>query len=30
MALRELGQDPESPEGKSPTLYVDDEKGRYW
>lgn len=29
MALRKLGQDPESPDGKSPTLYVDDEKGTY-
>ncbi|NEB03321.1 hypothetical protein [Streptomyces sp. SID13726] len=29
MALIKLGQDPESPEGKSPTLYLDDEKGTY-
>ncbi|MBD0748001.1 hypothetical protein [Streptomyces sp. CBMA152] len=24
-----LGQDPESPDGKSPTLYLDDEKDTY-
>ncbi|MFJ5974001.1 hypothetical protein [Streptomyces sp. NPDC093060] len=29
MALRKLGKDPESPEGKSPTLYLDDEKDTY-
>ncbi|MBT2674482.1 hypothetical protein J7E95_27480 [Streptomyces sp. ISL-14] len=29
MALIKLGQDPESPEGKSPTIYLDDEKGTY-
>ncbi|WP_416484372.1 hypothetical protein [Streptomyces sp. CL12] len=29
MALRMLGKDPESPEGKSPTVYLDDEKDTY-
>ncbi|MBO1415083.1 hypothetical protein [Streptomyces sp. FH025] len=29
MALHKLGQDPNSPEGKSPTLYYDDETGNY-
>ncbi|MFI6465581.1 hypothetical protein [Streptomyces sp. NPDC050528] len=29
MALIKLGQDPESPDGKSPTIYLDDEKGTY-
>ncbi|MGW1049493.1 hypothetical protein ACWDBD_05525 [Streptomyces sp. NPDC001118] len=29
MALRKLGKDPESPEGKSPTVYLDDEKDTY-
>ena len=29
MALRKLGQDPESPEGKSPTAYADDERAGY-
>ncbi|MEV1083606.1 hypothetical protein AB0I98_36215 [Streptomyces sp. NPDC050211] len=29
MALIRLGQDPESPDGKSPTVYLDDEKGTY-
>ncbi|GAA1977537.1 hypothetical protein [Kitasatospora viridis] len=29
MALHKLGQDPESPEGKSPTLYYDDETDNY-
>ncbi|MFF4568752.1 hypothetical protein [Streptomyces sp. NPDC001410] len=29
MALRKLGKDPESPDGKSPTVYLDDEKDTY-
>ena len=29
MALRKLGQDPESPDGKSPTVYIDDETDHY-
>jgi hypothetical protein len=29
MTLHKLGQDPESPEGKSPTVYLDDETGNY-
>ncbi|EST28137.1 hypothetical protein [Streptomyces roseochromogenus] len=29
MVLRKLGKDPESPEGKSPTVYLDDEKDTY-
>lgn len=29
MALIKLGQDPESPDGKSPTVYLDDESGNY-
>lgn len=29
MALIRLGQDPESPEGKSPTIYLDEQKGTY-
>lgn len=29
MALRKLGQDPDSPDGKSPTVYLDDETGNY-
>ncbi|MEV6481011.1 hypothetical protein [Streptomyces sp. NPDC051576] len=29
MALIKLGQDPESPDGKSPTIYLDDEKDTY-
>ncbi|MEE1781468.1 hypothetical protein PUR71_00705 [Streptomyces sp. SP17BM10] len=29
MALHKLGQDPDSPEGKSPTLYFDDATGNY-
>lgn len=29
MALHKLGQDPESPEGKSPTLYYDDQTDNY-
>jgi hypothetical protein len=29
MALRKLGQDPESPEGKSPTVYLDEDTGNY-
>ncbi|MFI6015515.1 hypothetical protein ACIBAG_43270 [Streptomyces sp. NPDC051243] len=29
MALIKLGQDPESPDGKSPTIYLDDEKGTF-
>ncbi|MFJ5231036.1 hypothetical protein ACIQBJ_14215 [Kitasatospora sp. NPDC088391] len=29
MALRKLGQDPNSPEGKSPTVYLDEETGNY-
>ncbi|MBX7549501.1 hypothetical protein K1Y78_15970 [Streptomyces sp. tea 10] len=29
MTLRKLGKDPESPEGKSPTVYLDDEKDTY-
>jgi hypothetical protein len=29
MALHKLGQDPESPEGKSPTLYYDDVTDNY-
>ncbi|WTA59411.1 hypothetical protein OG211_13485 [Streptomyces niveus] len=27
--LRKLGQDPESPDGKSPTVYLDDETDNY-
>ncbi|MBB5116848.1 hypothetical protein AF335_23755 [Streptomyces eurocidicus] len=29
MALHKLGKDPESPEGKSPTVYYDDRTGNY-
>lgn len=29
MALHKLGQDPDSPEGKSPTVYFDDGTGNY-
>ncbi|MET8701487.1 hypothetical protein ABZW10_21845 [Kitasatospora sp. NPDC004723] len=29
MALHKLGQDPDSPEGKSPTVYFDDVTGNY-
>ncbi|MER7919542.1 MULTISPECIES: hypothetical protein [unclassified Streptomyces] len=29
MALRMLGKDPESPEGKSPTVYLDEERDTY-
>ncbi|MFB6844720.1 hypothetical protein ACFCXS_07630 [Streptomyces sp. NPDC056373] len=29
MALIKLGQDPESPDGKSPTVYLDDQTGNY-
>ncbi|WP_448330996.1 hypothetical protein [Streptomyces sp. DSM 41534] len=29
MALRMLGKDPESPNGNSPTVYVDEETDRY-
>ncbi|MEV7927336.1 MULTISPECIES: hypothetical protein [unclassified Kitasatospora] len=29
MALHKLGQDPESPDGKSPTVYFDDATGNY-
>ncbi|MQS12831.1 hypothetical protein F7Q99_11135 [Streptomyces kaniharaensis] len=29
MALHMLGKDPESPEGKSPTVYYDDATGNY-
>jgi hypothetical protein len=29
MALHKLGQDPDSPDGKSPTLYLDDVTGNY-
>ncbi|WP_240003588.1 MULTISPECIES: hypothetical protein [Streptomyces] len=29
MALRMLGKDPNSPDGNSPTIYVDDETDRY-
>lgn len=29
MALHKLGQDPNSPEGKSPTVYFDDVTGNY-
>lgn len=29
MALRKLGQDPDSPDGKSPTLYYDDQTDNY-
>lgn len=29
MALHKLGQDPESPDGKSPTVYYDDQTGNY-
>ncbi|MFJ5301519.1 hypothetical protein [Streptomyces sp. NPDC088350] len=29
MTLIKLGQDPESPDGKSPTIYLDDEKDTY-
>ncbi|GHJ36673.1 hypothetical protein [Streptomyces sp. TS71-3] len=29
MALHMLGKDPESPDGKSPTVYLDDETGNY-
>ncbi|MGW7548451.1 hypothetical protein ACWGKQ_46155 [Streptomyces sp. NPDC054770] len=29
MALVKLGQDPDSPDGKSPTIYLDDEKDTY-
>ncbi|KJS63791.1 hypothetical protein [Streptomyces rubellomurinus] len=29
MALHKLGQDPHSPEGKSPTVYFDDTTGNY-
>ncbi|GAA5064621.1 hypothetical protein GCM10023336_44980 [Streptomyces similanensis] len=28
MALRRLGKDPEIPDGKSPTVYLDDETRR--
>jgi hypothetical protein len=27
--LKKLGQDPDSPEGKSPTVYLDEETGNY-
>ncbi|MEU9745596.1 hypothetical protein [Streptomyces niveus] len=27
--LRKLGQDPDSPDGKSPTVYLDDETDNY-
>ncbi|WP_037599975.1 hypothetical protein [Streptacidiphilus rugosus] len=29
MALRKLGQDPDSPDSKSPTVYEDTETGNY-
>ncbi|MEU3265150.1 hypothetical protein [Streptomyces bacillaris] len=29
MALRKLGQDPNSPDGNSPTVYLDEETDRY-
>ncbi|MGW2815131.1 hypothetical protein [Streptomyces sp. NPDC001415] len=29
MTLHRLGKDPESPDGKSPTIYLDDEKDTY-
>ncbi|MGA5128840.1 hypothetical protein ACPCTO_03440 [Streptomyces olivoreticuli] len=29
MALHKLGKDPESPDGKSPTVYYDDQTGNY-
>ncbi len=29
MALRMLGKDPNSPDGNSPTIYVDEETDRY-
>ncbi|MGW1746738.1 hypothetical protein ACWCRD_14175 [Streptomyces sp. NPDC002092] len=29
MTLRNLGKDPESPSGGSPTVYLDDEKNTY-
>lgn len=29
MALIKLGQDPESPDGKSPTVYLDEQTGNY-
>ncbi|MET9642481.1 hypothetical protein [Streptomyces syringium] len=29
MALRMLGKDPNSPDGNSPTIYLDDETDRY-
>jgi hypothetical protein len=29
MTLHKLGQDPESPDGKSPTVYLDDRTGNY-
>jgi hypothetical protein len=29
MTLRFLGKDPESPNGDSPTVYLDDETGNY-
>jgi hypothetical protein len=29
MALHKLGKDPESPDGKSPTVYYDDVTGNY-
>lgn len=29
MALHKIGQDPESPDGKSPTIYFDDVSGNY-
>ncbi|WP_282703783.1 hypothetical protein [Streptomyces sp. CC219B] len=29
MALRMLGKDPNSPDGNSPTIYVDEEADRY-
>ncbi|BBA97319.1 hypothetical protein RVR_3002 [Actinacidiphila reveromycinica] len=29
MTLHRLGKDPESPEGKSPTVYYDDVTGHY-
>ncbi|MGW8849173.1 hypothetical protein ACWGNE_15450 [Streptomyces xiamenensis] len=29
MALKKLGKDPESPEGGSPTVYLDEESGNY-
>ena len=28
MALRKLGKDPESPDGKSPTVYLDEARHR--